>query len=371
MKKVFLGVLIIVTVAILVLWLKGQDADQASTSSGTQTGTSASSQSDVGSTSENTTGPSSQAKTGDNDSDGLIDQQARPATDIYQNAEEALKAVRDGAKNYDDLVLEQFTELGPHCSWCDSFYQSLRELTFGADTSTDERSFYSELLAVSGRVDNIEALLQAAEAAQGQDAGQVYAEALELTVGGDDVVNFLGSKITSSPPELKETLVAAISNQGSDLTVNTLYRATVEMGNPDGYYSQGTGLGELIPDEASYPSLKEFISKRDDYSHLAVKALFNSGTDGVKAAFEVLGTAADPEKDRKILKDAIDHLSFEEGLETFLKTNGLNHPNPALAELSKQALEAFEKQQEELASEEAVPSDVNLEELLNQSGENQ
>ena len=53
---------------------------------------------------------------------------ARPLTEAYTSAEDALAAVLKGAKDYDDSVLEQFTTPDENCSWCPEFYTSVRGL---------------------------------------------------------------------------------------------------------------------------------------------------------------------------------------------------------------------------------------------------
>lgn len=270
-----------------------------------------------------------------------FEQPDRPATEIYKDSEEALKAVKAGAVNYDDVILEQFTLLGPDCAWCDQFYGSVRDLVNAGDTPTEQKSYYAELLAISGRVDNVTALVNAIENSPAGEGTEVYSEALEMTVGKDDVVKYLSSKLSSPNQGLKESVVAAISNQGSPLAVETLYRNAVDSGNADGFYSQGTGLGEVIPDEPAYPMLKEMVAKRDDYSHLATKALLNAGVDGLKLVLDTLNGSPDPEKDRAALKDASDHVNYEESTEAILKEQESKSQNPSVVEFAKATLANF------------------------------
>jgi hypothetical protein len=341
MNKVALAVVVVIAVAAILLLVNGSQRtdDPAGNSASTNSSSTSNSQLPALTPGGSTLPTGSE---GGDDSQGIVDVQDRPATEIYKSAEEALNAVKQGAPNYDDVILEQFTELGPDCSWCDGFYKSVKDLMAAADTPNDQKSYYAELLAISGRVDNVKSLVDAIEsAAQGQDS-QVAMEALEMTVGKDDVVNFLGEKLNSTQNStLKESIVAAISNQGSPLAINTLYRATIESGNPDGYYSEGTGLGEVIPDEESYPLLRDMIQKKDDYSHLAVKAILNSGLDGLKALYDGLNSSSNVDQDRKILKDAIDHINYDDETEKYLKEVMQKSSNPALSELANSALESF------------------------------
>jgi hypothetical protein len=348
MKKIFLAVLVLTTVGVLALWSTGPSSNGVtnSSSSSSNSGESPAVGSNDGNSSKGSSVGNQDALPDDVDN-GLVDPQSRPATELYKDAEEALRAVKEGAKNYDDLIVEQFTQLGPNCTWCDPFYKSLRDLAFSADTSAEQRSFYAELLAVSGRVDNVESLVTQIESAPSQDAAQTFSEALEIAVGGDDVVSFLGGRLLSTPnAPLKESIVAAISNQGSPLAVNTLYKYTVESGNPDGLYSQGTGLGEVIPNAESIPVLKSMVEKQDDYSHLPAKTLLNGGTEGLKSLVETLSASTDPDKVRKILKDSYDHLNIDDQSERYLRDVVAKSPNSAIAEFGNQALKNIQQQQE-------------------------
>jgi hypothetical protein len=180
--------------------------------------------------------------------EGVEEEEARPAYEVYKTADEALDALKKGAQDYDDLILEQFTDLGPDCQWCDAFYNSVRDVMSAADTSAEQRSYFAEVLAISGRIENIQSLVEQIKNAKNSDESDVYAEALELTVGKDDVVKYLSTQLDSDNQPLKDASVAAITNQGSKLAVEALFKHVVERGDPDGYYSQGIGPGEMIPD---------------------------------------------------------------------------------------------------------------------------
>ena len=291
----------------------------------------------------------------------------RPATDLYKSAEEALKAVKDGASRYDDVILQQFTQLGPDCSWCDTFYKSIQDTLKEGTLPTDQKSYFAELLAISGKAENVEALLNFAETSPEGENKNLFSEALELVIGNDKVVQYLGDKLASTTGnELKESLVAAISNQGSSLSVDTLYKYCTSSGNADCYYSAGTGLGEVIPDEEAYPALQQIISKRDDYSHNGVKALLNSGVEGLKKVFETMATTNDVEKDRKILREAAEHISFDEDTQAYLRDMQAKTKNPALAELAKTTLDNFDREESESANGDVGEEFVEEEQLTSQ-----
>lgn len=289
----------------------------------------------------------------------------RPATAIYRSAEEALQAVRRAAADYDDLVLEQFTEPGPDCSWCPQFYREVKDMMFAADTPSDQRSYYAELLAISGRPDNVAALLQGVKGAPTQDEKDIYAEALELTLGGDDVVRYLAEQMNSEEnAPLMESLVAAVTNQGSRLAAETLYQQTITAGDPDGYYSQGIGLGEFVPGDDAMPFLQEQMMKRDQYSHLAVKSLLNGGLNGVRIVLDVLSNSSDYDNDRKLLRDAVDHVSYEEDVEQYLKRISETSRHPVVTEFAKQVLADFESMESEFdTDDDEDANDLSPEEL--------
>lgn len=279
-----------------------------------------------------------------------MEQPDRPATELYRNADEALKAVKEGAVKYDDIVLEQFTMLGPDCGWCDEFYRHVRDLSLAGDIPADQKSYYAELLAVSGRVDNVQALVANIENAPSEEAAETFTSALEMTIGKDDVVKYLGSKLDTAGAGLKESLVAAITNQSSSLAVDTLYKFTTQSGNADGFYSDGTGLGEVVPDEEAFPLLTEIVQKRDDYSHLGAKALLNAGDEGFKTLVDVLKSSNDPEKDRALLKDAIDHVNMTDDALRIAREN-VNSSNSILKEFSQKVVEQYESEQTETEAE--------------------
>lgn len=338
-------VLALIIAAVAILFVVRPSSNPGGTAANNSTNNGSSTNLGTANTSGGVDANSSVERPNASDDSQTSDEQAdRPATEVYKSSEEALAAVKGGAGNYDDIILEQFTDLGPDCTWCDQFYKSVTDLMQAGDTPNEQKSYYAELLAISGRKENLQALIDSVENPQpGQDP-QVALEAVEMAVGKDDVVNYLGQRLGSTQnPQLKESLVAAVSNQGSTLAVNTLYKATLESGNPDGYYSQGTGLGEVIPDEEAFGTLKEIAQKKDDYSHLAVKALLNAGLDGLKSVYDLLNNSNGGDIDQKILKDAKDHINYDEDTEKFLRETVEKSSNPALVSLAKSTLEDFDR----------------------------
>lgn len=277
--------------------------------------------------------------------EGFVDEDTTPATKKYKSADEAIAAVKAAAESYDDTVLQRFVQPAEDCSWCSSFYSSMQELIKNP-TEGDKRSFYAELLAISGRLENIQFLTENLKNSSSQTDKEMLAEALELTLGGDDTVRYLSAHLDSADELLKEASVAAISNQGTKLSVEMLYKNAVDSKNPDGYYSIGTGLGELVPDPEAFNFLQEAVLKRDEYSHLASKALLNAGLPGIKLVFDALQHSQDSAFDAKVLDGGVDHLAYDEETKDYL-TKVVANPStpPAVLEFSKAVLSSFAEEE--------------------------
>jgi hypothetical protein len=274
-----------------------------------------------------------------------------PAAEKYKSAEEALEAVKKAASEYDDAVIEEFTDVGANCSWCGQFYQSLTDmLKNGEGLKSDEKSFYAELLAVSGRTDNLKTLVDLIKGAKSTEEAGVFAESLELAVGKDDAVTYLATELKANNQVLKEAVVGALTNQTSRLAIETLYNHTTENGDPDGYYTIGLGLGETIPSEDAYTFLQDQIGKRDQYSNLAVKSLLNAGLPGLRLVIDSLTNSKNPDFDRTMLKDAADHVVAEDGVKEYLESISQTAHDPVVAEWSKQLLEQVVADQAEMAA---------------------
>ncbi|MCB0317891.1 MAG: hypothetical protein KDD56_03980, partial [Bdellovibrionales bacterium] len=276
----------------------------------------------------------------------------RPATEVYSSSEEAFEAVKKGAQDYDDIVLEQFVEI-KDCQWCPEFYKSVKDAMLSTTASEDEQSYYSEILAISGSPEQIETLVNSIKNAKSEEQADLFAESLELALGDDSVVNYLKDELSNtSDALLKESLVAAITNQGSRLAAETLYEQTVASGDPDGYYSVGIGLGEMVPEEEALPYLQELVHKRDEYSHLAFKALLNEGINGLQMAMDELTNSKNPEFDKKMIQDAVDHVAYEEDIEEYLNKLAKDTNDENVRAFAKEILDELAVEEEELASEE-------------------
>jgi hypothetical protein len=167
----------------------------------------------------------------------------------------------------------------------------------------------------------------------------------------DDLVELLGSRFGTQNEVLKESLVAAVTNQGTPLAIETLYKYTIESKDSDGFYSKGTGLGEAVAGPESFPFLKEIAEKRDEYSHLGIKALLNSGAEGVGVVFDVLRASKNPESDKQLLRDALEHVNFEEETEALITNEAKNGTNPLSVNFAKEVLKNFEQENAQIQQE--------------------
>jgi hypothetical protein len=212
-----------------------------------------------------------------------------------------------------------------------------------SDTKGEQKSYFAEIMAISGRTENIGFLIDSLKNATTQEQKDIFSEALELTAGNDKVTQYLGDQLgtTAGNQQLKESLLAALTNQSTRVAAEIIVKATAEGNDPDGFYSLGIGLGEFVPDDESLPYLQELAQKRDQYSHLAVKALINGGLPGLRRAFDVLTNSKDAAKDQELLKDAADHVTYDEDTEQYLQQVVETSKQPFLVDFAKKVLEDF------------------------------
>lgn len=288
---------------------------------------------------------------GDDGDEGEREIEVLPAAKAFKTADEAMAAIRKGAADYDDSLLEQFTTPGDDCTFCPEVYKNIKDTIATGGLPSEQLSFYGELLAISGKPENLQSLVDSIKSAPNNDVKEALAEALELTVGKDDVTGFLGSQLNDADARVKEASVAAITNQGSRKAAELLYKATTDKGDPDGFYSQGIGLGELVPDDDTIPYLQSLVAKHDQYSHLAVKSLLNAGIGGLRTAMDTLSLSKDPEADRAMFAQAVDHVSYDEDTEAYLTKLSAESKNPVIKDFADKVLESFKGQDDNGASD--------------------
>jgi hypothetical protein len=274
----------------------------------------------------------------------------KSAADSYRSAEEALNALLKGAKEYDDSILEQFTQPGPDCTWCAELYSNVRAMVIDPATSPEQKSYLAEILAISGRTENVQALLDGISSASSKEEADLFAEALELTLGGEDVTALLGQSLASQNEQLRESSVAALTNQGTRQAAEILIKEVLQRGDPDGYYSRGVGPGEFIPNEEAIPPFQELVQRRDEYSHLGVKALINSGLGGLRLVFDELENTPNLDTARAMLKDAPAHVNYEDGLREVVDGVIQRNRNPVAVQFAQDVKKDLDAQAEEEAA---------------------
>lgn len=358
MKK--LAPLLVVVVAIVGAYFFFVSGTQPTPQS-QQTASSSSTSSDTTSTtntSGSTTGSSSQVSiqepaTTDVESSNNeeAEEQVKPAMEAYASSEEALAAVLKGSKDYDDSILEQFTLPDPNCSWCPEFYASVRDLSLNPNTPQEQRAYLAEILAISGRLDNVQALTEAIKSAPSGEAADLYAEALELALGRDDITNYLGEQMSSTNDTLREASVAAVTNQGTKTAAELLIKNLKERGDPEGYYSIGIGLGEFIPDEEAMPVIQDLVRERGDGAALGVKALLNAGLPGVRAVFDELENSSNGDADQSLIKGASDHINIEDGIIPLANDVIARNRSPQAVAFARQIIELSQSNDQQEGSD--------------------
>lgn len=360
MKKILPVILLVVVAAALWFALSSRDQGSSSVKTASTSTNQPKDPTDVrdGMINDIQSGRSQGLSPDDEDGEDSETYDERNAIERYKTLDEALKAIKDGAVDYDDLVLDQFTELPQNCSWCDDFYKEVKGLLLSPETKSEQKSFYAEVLAISGRLENIKTLVDAIKGAANSDDADVYAEALELAVGKDDIVKYLGEQIDTGNDTLREASVAAITNQGSRLAVELLHDHTVKRGDPDGYYSVGIGLGEVVPEPDAYPVLQGLVTARDQYSHLATKSLLNAGLDGLKIVVDSLSNSPNPEFDSEMLKTAKDHVTFDDETMKYLEEVAGKSSNPAVQAFARETLDEFKQMEAESEQDEELEDEA-------------
>jgi hypothetical protein len=287
------------------------------------------------------------------DSDGYVDEDdedngdERPAGEVYKTAPEALDAIKKGSTDYDDTILQQFVDPGENCTFCAEVYASLRDFLKDSTMTSDQKGYFGEILAMSGQVENIRALVAGIGHAPDEAEKDALAESLELALGGDDMVKYLADFVSSTDTTLKEASIAAISNQGSRLAAEVLYGQAKQSNDPSGLIDQGIGLGEMVPDQEAYSYLQEAVLKRDEYSHLAVKALINAGLPGIKLVVDSIENSTDPVGDKKLLQDALDHVGYDEETKAYMEKLQASSQSSILKDFAGEVIAEFKSIEEE------------------------
>lgn len=274
------------------------------------------------------------------------------ASERFATADDALKAVKEAAKNYDLEVIESFT-LPHNCVWCPEFYEKIRQEILSGSLSTEEKSFFAEILAVSGRTDNLEFVIQAYTNAKSEAEKESFLNAIELTVANEEVVKWMFDNFTnfSNDPSLRDSLLAAMTNQDSPKAIEYLYTILTQQDDPEKDAQKGLGLSEAVPPDESLTFLLEKLKESDDkYRRFVAAAILNNGLEGLKRFIDVLNTDLGKTLEPHFTK-LMDHVPFDEEIEAYLK-DVRERGNDRQKVFASKILEAFESLRTELEGEE-------------------
>lgn len=270
-------------------------------------------------------------------------------------AQENYQSFADAALKGDTDVLKKFTKLDPSCKWCDKFYDQLYTSVQNPDLNPKQRSAFARSLANSGRVENVQRLVDTIHdaSARREPVGD-YTEAIahitdpdsenEQNVNNDgtttppEIVDILTQQLNDPNPYLQQAAVSALTKDGSLKAVNTLYEHSLEKADVDGYYSEHMGIGTMKPKPEAVGRLEELAAARNGFSHLAVKALLNYGPDGLSKVISILNSSPDPEFDQKMMSGAVDRVKLDKA--TVKALEGLtNSAQPALRNFANQVMD--------------------------------
>jgi len=291
--------------------------------------------------------------------------------ELERVADRNYKSFAEAALKGDKDVLKNFGDVGPSCEWCGKFYEQLNKDLQSPDLDPKQRTAFARAMASSGRVDNIqrlvdninsasirrepvgemtEAIAHIADPTSQNDAGLGASGGnTENTSSGDtvpnDVLDYLSEHINDKNPYLREAVVSALTKEGSLFAAQTLYEHSLLMADIDGYYSEGMGIGAMKPkDEAAVNYLEKLAAERNGLSHLAIKALLNSGVDGLNKVISILKTSPDPEFDRKMMHNAVDRVKLDKNTVDTLESLAKGATQPALQDFASQVINEHQTQ---------------------------
>lgn len=203
------------------------------------------------------------------------------------------------------------------------------------------RWFLANALAQSGTSHNqslvVDQMKAAANNPNANESPSTFAQALQEAPLTGETVDQVSVDLASENPYVREAAVSILTKQGTVEAAQKLYDHTVERGDPDGYYRDGMGIAAMHPQAETLPYLEQLIEQRDQYSHLAVKALLNYGREGLDKVIEMIATSKDIPGDSKLLHNASDHIANDPN--TLALMNSLSSsPNKALRNLADTVL---------------------------------
>ncbi len=273
--------------------------------------------------------------------------QIKSSPQRFNSAEEAFKASKEAVEKYDIEFIESFT-LPVNCSWCNEFYNKIRNLLLTEELTSEAKNFYAELLAVSGNPSNLDFLLELYASLKTSSDKEFVRNALELIVANDEVLEWLGEKLNSvEDPALKESILAGITNQDSVKAIEILYDYLLKSPDPSSDDLKGLGLSEAVPpDEALGFLVEKFKASDSKYRKYIAAAILNNGLEGIKKFSDLLAT-----DEGKLLVSDFEYLSghvvFDPEIEAYL-TDVLNKGNDTQKLFAKTVIDSFNSLRDEL-----------------------
>jgi hypothetical protein len=277
---------------------------------------------------------------------------AAPKASVDTVTHQAVALLRQAAESNDKEIYKQIGALPKGCRGCAEFFEQTRGILADKGLPYDQRLFFAGALAASGAPSNQSFLLGEIRKAANDPAGaDVSAAALARQLerqqqGGpisDEVIDELSNDLSEENPYLRDAALSILTRQGSLQAAQSLYSYTIENQDRDGFYRQGMGLGHITPSQEAFPFLRDLVRRRDQYSHLAVKALLNAGQDGISEVISLLSEVEGAKPDKGLLQNAVDHVPVY-GAALRQMDNLRGSANPTVRELAQQVVREHQSQ---------------------------
>lgn len=275
-----------------------------------------------------------------------------PSASVDQVSQQAIALLKQAAQTNDREIYKQIASLPKGCRGCSEFFEQTRSVFADKALNYDQRLFLAGALAASGDSANQSFLVgEIRKAANDPASAELSAAALARQLerqqqGGpisDDVIDDLSNDLGEENPYLRDAALSILTRQGSLEAAQALYNYTLENQDRDGFYRQGMGLGHIKPSQEAFPFLRDLVRRRDQFSHLAVKALLNAGQDGISEVISLLGEVDGPKPDKGLLQNAVDHVPVY-GAALRQMDSLRASPNSNIRELAQQVVREHQSQ---------------------------
>ncbi|MCB0319702.1 MAG: hypothetical protein KDD60_02180 [Bdellovibrionales bacterium] len=246
----------------------------------------------------------------------------------------------------------------PLPKWQNEFLKRASSAMTDLSLSRDLRADAARALAASGTSSSISALIDSAESFNDASAGRdatPFNQALKDAQLSDESVSLIGDKLNSSREEqnggepeevlddsLTEAMISALTRDGSLAAAEAIYEHMQNSEHAEDYYQIGIGLASMTPQPDAIPFLQDLMEQKNEFSHLALKSILNSGEAGLDQVFAFLETA-DPRADYELLHNAVDHVKFPPGkswesVQSYLEKKRNSASSPLVAEFAREII---------------------------------